>query len=106
MMDTTLPVGAVTLPAALLIVTTMIFLILERVFPGRDLPHAKGWYARAILMNLAQLLITVATARLWIQIFGDVSFLKLSTWNNPLLEGLAGWFVGTFVFYWWHRLRH
>ena len=26
--------------------------------------------------------------------------------NAPLLEGFIGWFVGTFVFYWWHRLRH
>ena len=24
----------------------------------------------------------------------------------PVLEGFIGWFVGTFFFYWWHRLRH
>ncbi len=24
----------------------------------------------------------------------------------PLLEGFIGWFVGTFFFYWWHRVRH
>jgi sterol desaturase/sphingolipid hydroxylase (fatty acid hydroxylase superfamily) len=24
----------------------------------------------------------------------------------PALEGLIAWFIGTFVFYWWHRLRH
>ena len=34
------------------------------------------------------------------------SILQLEHWENPFLEGLAGWFVGTFVFYWWHRLRH
>jgi sterol desaturase/sphingolipid hydroxylase (fatty acid hydroxylase superfamily) len=22
------------------------------------------------------------------------------------LQGFIGWFIGTFVFYWWHRLRH
>jgi hypothetical protein len=34
-MDTSLPLGSVTLPTMLVIVSTMIFLALERVFPGR-----------------------------------------------------------------------
>jgi len=54
-MDTSLSLGSVTLPTALVIVSTLIFLALERVFPGRTLPHSKGWYTRAILVNLAQL---------------------------------------------------
>jgi sterol desaturase/sphingolipid hydroxylase (fatty acid hydroxylase superfamily) len=24
----------------------------------------------------------------------------------PLAEGFVGWFIGTFFFYWWHRLWH
>ena len=28
------------------------------------------------------------------------------TWGAPAAEGFAAWFVGTFVYYWWHRLRH
>jgi len=35
-----------------------------------------------------------------------LSLFHLSRWDLPLLEGFAGWLVGTFVFYWWHRLRH
>lgn len=105
-MNTSLPLGSVTLPTVLVIASTLVFLILERVSPGRELPLSKGWYTRAILVNLAQLLITLATARLWIEIFGDVSLLKFSSWDMPLLEGFVGWFVGTFFFYWWHRLRH
>ncbi len=105
-MDTSLQIGPVTLPTALVILSTALFLVLERVFPGRRLPHSNGWYTRAILVNLAQLTITLATARLWIEIFGDLSLLKLSSWRMPLLEGFVGWFVGTFFFYWWHRLRH
>ena len=88
-MDMSLQIGPVTLPTALVIVSTVIFLILERVFPGRELPRSKGWYTRAILINLAQLVITVATARLWIEIFGDLSVFKLSNWNMPLLEGFV-----------------
>lgn len=95
-----------TLPSIMVIVATMLFLILERAFPGRELSNSKGWYARALLINLAQLLIILATARLWIQIFGGVSLFKMSAWDMPLAEGFVGWFIGTICFYWWHRLRH
>lgn len=104
-MNVTLQIGPVTLPTALVIASTALFLVLERLFPGRELPHSRGWYTRAIAVNLAQLAITLATARLWIHVF-DVSLFRLSDWNLPLLEGFVGWFVGTFFFYWWHRLRH
>jgi sterol desaturase/sphingolipid hydroxylase (fatty acid hydroxylase superfamily) len=84
----------------------VIFFVLERTRPGRRLPQSKGWYARAILVTLVQLAITLLTARLWISIFGGLSLFHLSDWNSPLLEGFAGSLTGTFVFYWWHRLRH
>ena len=105
-MDTSLPLASVSLPTILMVGSTMLFLALERLFPGRPLPHSSGWYLRAIFVNLLQLLITLATARVWIELFGDVSLFKLSDWHRPFLEGLVGWFVGTFFFYWWHRLRH
>jgi sterol desaturase/sphingolipid hydroxylase (fatty acid hydroxylase superfamily) len=97
---------AMSLPAVLLGAATVIFLVLERVRPGRELPQSQGWYARAILVTLAQLMITLATARLWSRIFGQASVFPLSHWHAPMLEGFVGWFVGTFFFYWWHRLRH
>lgn len=105
-MDMSLPSGSVSLPTILLVASTAVFLTLERLFPGRTLPHSRGWHVRAILVNVGQLLITLATARIWIGWFGDVSLFKLSNWRHPFLEGFVGWLVGTFVFYWWHRLRH
>jgi sterol desaturase/sphingolipid hydroxylase (fatty acid hydroxylase superfamily) len=94
-----------TLPSMLVVLATIIFLVLERMFPGRDLPKAKGWYWRALLVNFVQLGITLATARLWIRLF-HLSVFHLSAWHMPLAEGFVGWFVGTFFFYWWHVLRH
>lgn len=94
-----------TLPSILVVVATVVFLILERVWPGRQLPVARGWYWRAIFVNFAQLGITLVTARLWTQLF-DVSVFNVSAWNIPIVEGFAGWFAGTFFFYWWHVLRH
>ena len=70
------------------------------------MPPAAGWYGRALLMNLAQVLITLATAPLWIRLSGGHSLFHLSKDAGPLLQGLTTWFVGTLVFYWWHRLRH
>jgi sterol desaturase/sphingolipid hydroxylase (fatty acid hydroxylase superfamily) len=95
-----------TIPTVLTVCTTVVFLVLERVFPGRELPHSRGWYLRALLINLSQLAITLLTARQWRRLFGEDSLLHLSAWQNPAIEGLAAWFVGTFFFYWWHRIRH
>lgn len=95
-----------TLPSIMVVAATVLFLVLERCFPGRELPHSRGWYARALLLNLAQLGITLATARLWFELFGAASLLELSRLDAPLAEGFIGWFAGTFFFYWWHRLRH
>ena len=95
-----------TLPTILTIFSTAAFFVFERLLPGRPLPHVSGWYSRALLVNFAQLGITLSTARLWIEIFGPRSLFSLAAWDNPLLEGFVGWFIGTFMFYWWHRLRH
>jgi sterol desaturase/sphingolipid hydroxylase (fatty acid hydroxylase superfamily) len=95
-----------TLPSILVIVVTLVFFVLERLWPGRKLLPSRGWYLRALFVNGVQLLITLATARLWIELFGELSFFKLSAWEMPLAEGFVGWFIGTFFFYWWHRIRH
>jgi len=95
-----------TLPTLLTIVATTLFLVLERLRPGRPLPRSAGWHARALGINLAQLGITLAAGRVWQHLFGDASLLDLASWRLPVAEGFVGWFVGTFVFYWWHRVRH
>ena len=95
-----------TLPSIAVGVATVVFFAAERLRPGRSLPASNGWYWRALLVNLMQLAITLATARLWIRLFGDLSILRLRVWGMPVAEGFVGWFVGTFFFYWWHRIRH
>ena len=94
------------LPTILVIFTTLLFLVWERLRPGRDLPHATGWYFRSLSINIIQLGITLITGKLWLEFFSDKSLLSFADFNLPILEGFIGWFIGTFVFYWWHRLRH
>ncbi len=95
-----------TLPTIFLILMTLSFLVAERVFPGRTLPNSPGWYFRSIGINLVQLGITLGIGALWIPTLGETSLFRLSDWDAPFAEGFVAWFIGTFVFYWWHRLRH
>jgi hypothetical protein len=57
---------------------------LERAFPGRELPHSDGCYPRAILVTLVQLAVTLATTRLWIRNFGDLSLFSAFTLERTL----------------------
>ena len=95
-----------TIPSILTVFATVMFLALERLFPGRTLPQIKGWYWRVLSINLVQLAISLTVMSLWLPAFGTKSVFKFAVWNLPLAEGFVGWIVGTFVFYWWHRLRH
>jgi sterol desaturase/sphingolipid hydroxylase (fatty acid hydroxylase superfamily) len=96
----------ITIPTILLILSTTIFLVAERLFPGRALPNSTGWYLRCLSINFVQFAITFFLGDLWFEWFGNTSLLTLSELTSPALEGFLGWFAGTFVFYWWHRLRH
>ncbi len=94
------------LPGLLILLSTGIFLGLERKFPGRELPEAKGWHGRALLINGLQLALIGLGGLTWNTYFRQYSWLHLGHWHTPLTEGLTYWFFGTFIFYWWHRLRH
>lgn len=96
----------IALPILCTFIAAAAFLILERLAPGRELPHAPGWYGRAVLINLVQAAITFATNRLWVDLMSGASLFHLANLQSPLLQGFIGWFVGTFFFYWWHRIRH
>jgi sterol desaturase/sphingolipid hydroxylase (fatty acid hydroxylase superfamily) len=61
---------------------------------------------RALIVTLFQVGITLATNKLWTHLFGSASLFDLHALQLPAFEGFAGWLVGTFFFYWWHRIRH
>jgi sterol desaturase/sphingolipid hydroxylase (fatty acid hydroxylase superfamily) len=94
------------LPTLCTLGAAALFLLLERAAPGRALPHAPGWYGRAILINLVQAAITFATNSLWVDLLSGASLLHLSELRSSVLQGFVSWLVGTFFFYWWHRIRH
>jgi len=82
------------------------FFLAERIRPGREMASPPGWYARAVFLNACQLGIVVAAGMLWNDWFSTFSLFDMAKSMPPLAEGAVAWFVGTFVFYWWHRVRH
>jgi sterol desaturase/sphingolipid hydroxylase (fatty acid hydroxylase superfamily) len=86
--------------------STATFLLLERKFPGRALPEVRGWHWRALGVNLLQIALIGLGGLTWNRYFRECSLLHLGNWHTAFTEGLAYWFLGTFIFYWWHRLRH
>ena len=94
------------IPFILIIAMTLFFFILERILPGRELPEAPGWYVRAAFLNLCQIGIILLAGVAWNRWLQSRSLFQIFRAMPPFLQGLAAWFLGTFVFYWWHRARH
>lgn len=89
----------------MIVAATVAFFVLERALPGRELPESPRWYVRAAFLNGCQFCIVCFAAVAWNKWLQGHSFLHLS--HLPAVaQGALGWFIGTFVFYWWHRIRH
>ncbi len=53
------------IPVLMIVDATVAFFIVERVFPGRDLPEVPGWYARAAFLNLCQVGMDLVAGPAW-----------------------------------------
>jgi sterol desaturase/sphingolipid hydroxylase (fatty acid hydroxylase superfamily) len=99
-------VEANMVPLELIVTATVLFFFLERMIPGRQLPEAPGWYARAAFLNLCQVGIVVVAGIAWNHSEQRWSMFHISSAMSAPAQGFLAWFVGTFFFYWWHRARH
>jgi sterol desaturase/sphingolipid hydroxylase (fatty acid hydroxylase superfamily) len=91
--------------AVILVVFACCFL-LERAMPGWRLPHVRTWPLRVLLVNAAQLAVVLLAGVTWERWLAPWSLFHLSDRLSPLACGALAYFIATFVFYWWHRLRH
>ncbi len=89
---------------AILLVLGLAMMVVERILPGRRLREVQRWWLRAIPLNAIQ------AGCVYI---AGVGWEKWMSRNQPwTLQGdtaqaaLLGYFVMTFVYYWWHRWRH
>src|SRR5512146_1582086 len=72
------PMLGLALPPICILLVAAAFLTLERVAPGRELPHAPGWYGRAVLINMVQAAISFGTNRLWVDWMSGAALFHLA----------------------------
>ncbi len=89
----------------IVLITAAGLILLEQFAGGRSWPRTPWWLARAGLFNAAQAGVAFLGGITW-----DLLMPQLAPWTLAevgLLPGaLAGYFLITFVYYWWHRWRH
>ncbi len=80
-------------------------LFAERVRPATKLPNVQGWRMRSILFVGAEILVVAITVAAWI-LFVDVDPLLAMDRASLTVQVGVNYLLSTFVFYWWHRVRH
>ena len=90
----------------LIMIIAVLYFVLEQVIPGWPQPRVRTWPLRALSINVAQLCVVLAAGVTWERWFASWSIFSLSPGVGPVGGGLIAYFIATFVFYWWHRVRH
>lgn len=82
-----------------------LMMVIERLKPGRVFPTVRGWWMRAIAVNVVQVGIVFLAGITW-----DGWLVRNRPWSadalGPAGGAVVGYVVITFIYYWWHRARH
>ncbi len=78
----------------------------EKLWPAMELPRVHNWWARVALINLIQLGIVVLAGLTWDRWLAGWSLIALRDHLPAAAQGAIAYLVSTFIYYWWHRLRH
>ncbi len=90
----------------ILIAVAGLMLVIERLWPGQKLPTVRWWWLRIAFVNLAQLGIVIVAGLSWDRWLASASLFHLGKSLDPWLAAAIAYFVSTFIYYFWHRLRH
>ena len=90
----------------LLIAIAGIMVVIERLWPAQSLPQVRLWWLRILLVNLAQLGIVILAGLTWDRWLGSFSLFHISEKMGAWGAAAITYFTSTFIYYWWHRLRH
>ena len=89
----------------IIIIGLGVFMVLERLFPARKLPKVDGWWKSVLLINLSQLGIVMMAY--YLESYMPIqSRLNLKNKVSPFVGGVIAYFCHTWIFYWWHYVRH
>ncbi len=80
--------------------------LVERLWPAAELPKVRNWWARVVFVNALQVGIVVLAGFTWDRWMQGISLLHFGRWFSIPTGALLGYVVVTFVYYFWHRIRH
>lgn len=83
----------------------LVMLALECVFPRRRWPARALWWLRAALALAVQAGIVLLGAVTWDRVLPGFAPWRLDG-LGVVAGAVAGYVVITFIYYWWHRVRH
>lgn len=78
----------------------------ERIWPANELPKVRAWWWRVALVNALQLGVVILAGLTWDRWLSGLALLRLRDHLGVLPQAVVAYVVSTFVYYWWHRLRH
>ncbi len=90
----------------ILVLVAGLMVVIERLWPGQRLPTVRLWWLRIAFVNLAQLGIVILAGLSWDRWLSSASLLRLSDRLGDWPAAAIAYLVSTFVYYFWHRLRH
>ena len=82
----------------------VVLMILEKIYPNCKLEAVPGWYGRALLFNSVQLISAIIGYYSLDKLFEGPSLFNPDL--GPIAGGALKYIISTWIFYWWHRLRH
>jgi sterol desaturase/sphingolipid hydroxylase (fatty acid hydroxylase superfamily) len=90
----------------MVITIALLMMLIERCFPSQALEKRAYWWLRALSFNLIQLALVFIAGLSW-----DRWLQTASLWQGQAVLGttggvIVGYIIITFIYYWWHRLRH
>src|SRR5690349_20908668 len=89
----------------IVLVFTLGMMGFERAYPGRRWPYVSGWLSRAWFVSAVQALVVIGFGHSFDSWLVRHRLFRLGQ-EHAVWGVVLGYVALTFVFYFWHRLRH
>jgi sterol desaturase/sphingolipid hydroxylase (fatty acid hydroxylase superfamily) len=89
-----------------------VIMILERIFPARELKKVEGWWKWVVIINCFQLFAVILATFTWENWLQNTSYFTSATGFHlrdhvtPFWGGYIAYIFNQWLFYHWHKARH
>lgn len=84
----------------------VLLMAIERLFPNRKLDDVNDWWRNVVFINCIQVLMVVIGYFTWEKWLRFPGILNLGAYVTPAIGGMIAYLMNTWIFYWWHLVRH